>query len=67
MKIASIVLIWVGIIYLLKSIGIIQVINWSIIWPVLIIILGFSIKHYKHSMMCAVGGKCGACETGKSL
>ena len=62
MKIASIVLTWVGVMYLLKNIGIIQAFNWNIIWPFLVIMLGLSMKHCKHSMMCAVGGKCPACE-----
>lgn len=66
MKIAGIALIWVGVVYLLKNIGIIQVVDWNIIWPVLVIIAGFAVKHCKHSMSCGMGGKCGMCGTGDS-
>lgn len=59
---------WVGVIYLLKNIGIIQIVDWSIVWPVLVIIAGFSLKHCKsymmHGMMCK-GGKCGMGAGGK--
>jgi len=69
MRIIGIALVWVGVVSLLKNIGIIEVINWSIVWPVLVIILGFSLRHCKsmmHGITCkgancdmCVGGKCG--------
>jgi len=37
MKIVGIVLVWVGVVALLKSLGIIRIVDWSIIWPVLFI------------------------------
>lgn len=67
MRIAGIALVWVGVVYLLRNIGIIDVINWSIVWPVLVIIAGFSLKHCKsmmHGVMCK-GGNCGMCAGGK--
>ena len=59
-------MVWVGVIALLKNIGIIQVVDWRIIWPVLVIIAGFSLKHCKSMMyggMCK-GGKCEMCGNG---
>ncbi|MGB2580638.1 MAG: DUF5668 domain-containing protein [Minisyncoccia bacterium] len=66
MKIAGIALVWFGVVALLKNIGVIRIVDWSIIWPVLLIILGLSLKHFKHSMACAIGGKCDTCGTGAS-
>lgn len=57
-------MVWVGALYLLQNLGIIAPITWNIIWPVLIIIAGLSLKHINHSMTCAVGGKCGPCGKG---
>ncbi|MBI5078009.1 MAG: hypothetical protein HZB11_01405 [Candidatus Yonathbacteria bacterium] len=62
MRITGIALIWIGVIALLKNIGIIQVVDWSIIWPVILIIAGSSFKRGKHGMMCGMGGKCGMCK-----
>lgn len=57
---------WVGALFLLQNLGIIAPITWSIIWPVVIIILGVSVKHCKypaeHSMVCGVAGKCNMCK-----
>lgn len=55
---------WVGALYLLQNLGIIRIIDWSVIWPVALIILGISLKHFKHGMMCGVGGRCGVCKVG---
>lgn len=57
---------WVGVVYLLRNIGIIEVIDWNIVWPVLIIIAGFAIRHCKRCGKCQ-GGMCmgGKCEIGK--
>ncbi|MFZ2831803.1 MAG: hypothetical protein WAZ40_01480 [Minisyncoccia bacterium] len=63
MKIAGIALMWVGALYLLKNVGLLTVIDWNIIWPVAVIILGVALKHNKHDMTCAMG-KCGACGKG---
>ena len=63
MRIAGIALIWVGVIMLLRNMGIIQVVDWNIIWPVLLIIAGGSLKHFKHGMKCGMGGSCGTCGT----
>lgn len=56
---------WVGIVYLLRNIGIIQIVDWNIIWPVLVIIAGSSLKHCKPWMMHGMGGKCGMGGCGK--
>ena len=65
MKLAGITLIWVGVIMLMKAIGLIQVVDANIIWAVVVIILGFALK-YKchHGMMCKMMGRCK--EEGKS-
>ncbi len=65
MKIVGIILIWCGVVLFLKNNGYIDAINWNTIWPVLLIIIGSSLKHYKHSMTCAIGGSCGECVGGK--
>jgi hypothetical protein len=53
MKIGGMVLMWVGIVALLKN----------IIWPVALIILGMLLKHHKRCGSCGsavcMGGKCG--------
>jgi len=63
-KVAGYALVWFGVIGLLKGIGVIRIVDWSIIWPVLVIVLGLSLKHYKHSLTCAVGGNCDSCGKG---
>lgn len=55
---------WTGALYLLQNLGIIAPIGWSVVWPVIIIIAGISLKHVNHSLRCAVGGKCGVCDIG---
>lgn len=65
MKIAGIVLVWVGVVALLKSLGIIRIVDWSIIWPVALIIVGLSLKHINHSIVCAIGEKCVVCKDGE--
>lgn len=49
---------------LLKAIGLIQVVDSSIIWAVVVIILGFALKHAgcRHGMMCGMMGKCKMCK-----
>ena len=65
MKIAGIALVWIGVVSLLKSIGVIQIVDWSIIWPVVLIVIGSSLKFCKYSMMnrgmCGCG-KCGGAD-----
>lgn len=58
-------MIWVGVIALLKNLEIIPVINWTFIWPFILIIIGSSLKYFKHGMVCGMGGKCGMCAGGK--
>lgn len=63
MKLVGITLIWVGVIMLLRAIGLIQVVDSSIVWAVVVIILGFALKHgCRH---CAMGGMMGKCKWGK--
>ncbi len=64
MKLVGITLIWVGVVMLLKAIGLIQVVDSSIIWAVVVIILGFALKHAgcRHGMMCGMMGKCKMCK-----
>jgi hypothetical protein len=63
MKIGGMVLMWVGIVALLKNMGFIEVVDWNIIWPVALIILGMLLKHHKRCGSCGsavcMGGKCG--------
>ncbi|MCK9345326.1 MAG: hypothetical protein M0P64_04415 [Candidatus Pacebacteria bacterium] len=65
MNIAGYVLVWVGVVGLLKSIGVIRFVDASIILPVALIVVGLSLKHFKHSAICCVGGKCGFCDMSK--
>lgn len=57
MRFVGITLIWVGVIMLLKNIGLIQVVDSGIVWATIIIILGFSLKHGCHRHM--MGGMMG--------
>ena len=65
MKIVGIVLVWVGVLFFLKNNTYIDAINWNTVWPVLLIIVGSSLKYFKHGMACGMGGKCGTCAGGK--
>ncbi|MFA5997155.1 MAG: DUF5668 domain-containing protein [Candidatus Paceibacterota bacterium] len=64
MKVAGYALLWFGVLALMKNVGILRVVDWSVIWPVLLIVAGLSLKHCKHGMMCMAGGKCGMCGKG---
>lgn len=64
-KIARYALIWFGSLTLLSNLHIIRPLDASIVWPVILIIAGLSLKHYNHSMTCALGGKCTPCGKGK--
>lgn len=66
MKIAGIAMVWFGVVALLKNIGVIQIVDWSIIWPVILIVLGLSMKYCKHSMMYSMSGMCRNCGKGAS-
>lgn len=60
MKIAGIALILVGVVAFLNNTGVIFAsMDWSTIWPLLVILAGFAVKHCKScgSGMC-MGGKC---------
>ena len=61
MKVAGYALLWFGVVALMKNVGILRVVDWSVIWPVLLIVAGLSLKHYKHSMYCLLGGACDSC------
>ena len=63
MKIGGIVLVWVGIIALLKNMGFIEMIDWNVIWPVLLIITGSVLKHGCRGKCWGKG--CGMCGGGK--
>ncbi len=58
---------WVGVVALLKNMGIIEVIDWSIVWPVLLIALGMILKKYNRCTSCnrriCIGGMCGKAES----
>ncbi len=58
---------WVGIISLLRNMGFIEVIDWSIVWPVLLIVLGMILKKYKRCTSCnsgmCIGGMCGKADS----
>jgi hypothetical protein len=70
MKFAGIALFWVGIVMLLKNIGLIQEVNSNLYWAVALIVVGSALKHGCHHGMC--GGmmgkwKCGMGESHKCM
>lgn len=64
MKIGGLVVMWVGVVYLLKNMGFIEMVNWAIVWPVILIILGSAMKHGCRGMCFGKG--CGWCKGGMS-
>ncbi|MDO8604307.1 MAG: DUF5668 domain-containing protein [bacterium] len=64
MKIAGIVLVWVGALLLLQNLRVIPAVTLAVYWPVIVIIIGISLKHFKHGVKCGMGGKCGVCQPG---
>jgi hypothetical protein len=60
-KFVSLALVWFGVLELLSTLQIIRPLDSSVILPVLVVVLGLSLKHYKHSMTCLMGGACDAC------
>ena len=60
------IIVLVGVLFLLGNIGLISPVSWSIIWPVLLIVLGISMmqKHGKwgRRCWCGCGKDCGKCE-----
>jgi hypothetical protein len=62
MRLIGITLMWVGGLLLLKNIGMLRVIDASIIWPVVIIILGTTMRKGCHGGM---KGMCGMGMMGK--
>ncbi|MES3005977.1 MAG: DUF5668 domain-containing protein [Patescibacteria group bacterium] len=75
---AGLILVFVGTLFLLDRFGLLNGIQWNIIWPVFIILLGLSIMLRHDGCNCkgCVGGKCcghglcrekcvGACKNGK--
>ncbi len=77
MKLAGLVLIFAGVLSLLKVAGVI--LSWSVIWPILLIFVGIAVKNMRCRRMCGLrmgmgnckGGSCGSheemedCEGGK--
>ena len=62
MKLVGITLVWVGVIMLLKAIGIIPEVTSGIVWAVVVIILGFMLKHgCRHGKWGMMGG-CKMCK-----
>ncbi len=67
MKIVGIILIWCGVVFFLKNNGYIDAVTWNTVWPVILIIIGSSLKHCRsmmHGMTCK-GGNCKMCVGGK--
>jgi len=62
MKLAGLVLIFVGVIALLKNIGV--MVDWNLIWPIALIFVGFAVKHVGSCKMRGMRGMCkgGSCE-----
>lgn len=52
MKIVGNTVFWVGMIMLLKAIGIIPEVTSPIVWAVVVIVLGSAMKHGCHHGMC---------------
>lgn len=65
MKTVGIALVWIGVLYFLKNTNYIDVIDWNVVWPVILIIVGSSLKHCKPWKHCGMGGKCGMSGCGK--
>ena len=65
MKIAGLVLIFAGVLALLKNMGV--MLNWNLIWPIGLIFIGFAVKHMGCCKMCGRGrwGKGMMCKGGK--
>jgi len=64
MKLAGLVLIFAGVLALLKNIGVI--VTWSIFWPIALIFAGMAVKHLGCCRMFMKGGRWGkgGCEGG---
>lgn len=62
MKIAGLVLIFAGVLALLKNIG--MIITWNIVWPIALIFIGFAVKHTGQYRM--FGGGCESKEMNNS-
>lgn len=60
MKIIGIILIFAGVVALLKNTGFIIDFDWSIVWPLLLIALGMAMKFMGHHGR----GSCGSCKGG---
>ena len=65
MKLVGITLFWVGIVMFLKSIGLVQIVDSSLVWAVVLIVLGSLLKHgCRHGMKCGMMGGCKMCKDG---
>lgn len=57
----GLIVILVGVLFFLKNIGIINSINWDILWPVLVMLIGVSMVLRKRCSKCG-GWGCKWCE-----
>lgn len=51
----AIILVLVGLTFLLKNLGLLDVVNWSVIWPSIIIVLGASMLIKRECPKCVLG------------
>ena len=70
MKLAGLVLIFAGVLALLKTIGVI--ISWGVIWPIALIFVGVAVKNMRCRRMCDLRmgmGHCGkgSCESREEM
>lgn len=56
MKLAGLVLVFAGVLALLKNFG--MIIDWNLIWPIALIFVGLAVKHMGCRKMCG-HGMCG--------
>ena len=64
MKITGLILVFVGIVAFLKNTGIIFEFDWSIIWPLLLIVAGIIVKHLGSCHGCYKNASCESCKNG---
>ena len=62
MKLAGLVLIFVGVISLLKVVGVI--LSWSVVWPIMLIFIGIAVKNMRCRRMCDLRMGMGSCGNG---
>lgn len=62
MKLAGLVLIFAGVLSLLKVVGVI--LSWSVIWPIMLIFVGIAVKNARCRKMCGLRMGMGQCGKG---